>query len=228
MALAESRGGSERVARRAVDICRNMNIAPWVALAVAEGLVPLKDAAVLDRAARCKELQSAVMDQRKALGELRRQRPYASYLLAADLVDALGADGLGMPSATEIAEGLLAAERQMGEDGSVLSLRGRPFPEYVAAARRIREIMARTGCELGMAIEVATGRCDESFARQYAEQKKRLADEESQRRTRRQAMAERYREYARLRRPVRGSPASPAGDRRRAFSRQGGGDPSAS
>jgi len=184
-ALAESRGDAEHIAHRAADICRKMNLAPWVALAVAERLVPLKDAAILDMAARCKELQAAVLDQRKTLDELRSQRPYAAYLLAADLVESLGAEGPGLPSAMEIAEGLLGAERQTGEDGSVLPLRNKALAEYVAAARRIREVMRRNGCELGLAIEVETGRCDEAFVRQYIEQKRRLAQIESMPRTRR-------------------------------------------
>lgn len=184
MALAQSRGDAEPVWRRAAHICQEMNIAPWVALAVAERLIPLKEAALLDRAARCKELQPAILDERKTIDELRAHRPYAPYLLAADLVDALAGEGLTMPAATEIAESLLSTEAPIAEDGHVLPIRRKPLADYAAQARRIVEVMRRTGCPLSMAIDVGFGRTDEGFAGRYAEQKRRLENDEAQRRAR--------------------------------------------
>lgn len=184
MALAQSRGDADRIWRRAVTICQEMNIAPWVALAVAEGLIPLKQAVVFDRAARCKDLQAAVLDARKSIDELRAHRPYAPYLLAADLVEALASEGLTMPPAMEIAEALLSVEAPIAPDGCVLPLRQRPLSEYVRVARRIGELVRKTGCPLSMAIDVGTGRADETFVARYVEQKRRLQSDAEQRRNR--------------------------------------------
>ena len=175
--LAGRRGDPEPVWRRAADICRNLNLAPWIALGVAERLISLQDAALLDRAARCKELQAAVLDQRKSLADLRTALPYAPYLLAAELVDRLGRATWRLPEALEVARALLLRERQMNDDGTRKPVRQRSFEDYAAAAERIRTLMERERCDLPTAINVETGMLDPKMLREYT-RRKRSADSE--------------------------------------------------
>ena len=114
MDLARRRGDTERVGQRAADICRQFNLAPWIALGVAERRIPLPEAALIDRASRCKQLQSAVLDQGKSLAELRRALPYAPYLLAAELVERLGHQNWTINDALAVARALLSREREIG------------------------------------------------------------------------------------------------------------------
>jgi hypothetical protein len=176
--LADRRGDSEAVWRRAVDITRQFNIAPWIALGVAERIVALKDAPVLDRAARCGELQAAVLDKRKTLDELKTSMPYAAYLLAVELVDLLGRENWELRKVTAVSEGLLNEERKLDEQGLPLPVRTRPLADYAAAVRRVRRLVERTGCSLAMAIDVETGRLTEAFVEQYVRQRRKLVREE--------------------------------------------------
>ena len=156
--LAERRGCSPAVRQRATGLCRQFGFAPWVALAVAEGLVPLPDAAALDRAAKCKELQNAVLYDRRPLAELRRTMPFAPYFIAADLL-AAGLPGLQrMSDALLIAGGLLAPPPGVPAllPGHRVDLR--PPAEYATAARRITALARNQGLPLMDALDVETGR----------------------------------------------------------------------
>jgi hypothetical protein len=167
IALAERRGDAEPVWRRAAVLCRTLNIAPWIALGVAERRLTLADAAVLDRAARCKQLQEAVLDKQMTLDELRTAMPYAPYLLAAELVEPLGAAGGRLPELVEIARALLSREPQPSEDGTRRPIRQRPLADYVAAAGRIRALQRTERCDLKLAIECETGLIGLDLLRQH-------------------------------------------------------------
>jgi hypothetical protein len=176
--LARSRGDADAVWRRAVEITRQLNIAPWIALGVAERIIALKDAPVLDRAARCGELQAAVMDKRKGLAELRIAMPYAAYLLAVELVDRLGREDWELRKVTAAAEGLLNEEKKLDGNGVPLPVRTKSVEEYAVAVKRIRRLVERTGCSLAMAVEVEVGRLTEAYVEQYVRQRRRLVQEE--------------------------------------------------
>ena len=170
--LARERGDSDGVWQRAVEITRRLNVAPWIGLAVAERRVTLVEAAQLERAARCQLLQAAVLDKHKTLVELQTAFPYAPYFLAADLADAIAERGWTSREAVGIAEALLALEKQLDADGGKpLPVRRRPLAEYVAAARRMRSLMAETGCEAAMAADVEQGKSDAAFVRAYMRQR---------------------------------------------------------
>jgi hypothetical protein len=176
--LARSRGDTDAVWWRAVDITRQLNIAPWIALGVAERIITLKDAPILDRAARCGELQAAVLDKRKTLEELKTSMPYAAYLLAVELVDLLGREDWELRKVTAVAEALLGEEKKLDEQGLPLPVRTKPLEEYAAAVRRVRRLVERTGCALTMALDVETGRLTEAYVEQYVRQRRRLVQEE--------------------------------------------------
>jgi hypothetical protein len=176
--LARRRGDGDAVWQRAVALTRELNIAPWLALAVAERLVSLQDARILDRAGKCEELQAAVLDQRKPLSELRTTLPYAPYLLAVDLVERLGRADWELRKVTSVAEGLLNQEKRVGEEGSLLPVRTRSLDDYVAAVKRVRRLVEVTGCNLRMALDVEAGRLTEDYVQQYTRQRRRLVREE--------------------------------------------------
>jgi hypothetical protein len=176
IALAESRGDAERVWRRAVDICRTLNIAPWIALGVAERLIPLDQATPLDRAARCKDLQRAVLDKRLALDALKTTLPYAIHLLAAELLEHLGRDGWSAPDALMLARTLLMQERRPAEAGGWMPVRQRPFADYLAAGQRARRLMLQHGCTLDAALDVETGLLDVKMLAARSK-RQRLADQ---------------------------------------------------
>lgn len=168
-ALAERRSSPPAARQRAIGLCRQFGFAPWVALAVAEGLVTLPEAAALDRAAKCKELQNAVLYDRRTVEELRRTLPYAPYFIAADLL-AAGLPGLQrMSDALVIARGLLAPPTPA--PAMILpghQVRLRPAADYAGAARRILALAHNQGLPLIDALEVETGRLPLAVAQRRA------------------------------------------------------------
>lgn len=177
-ALAKERGDSEAVQSRAVALSLQLNLSPWLALAVAERLVTLEEARILDRVGRCRELQSAVLDKHRSLAELRTLLPYAAHFLAVELADAQPGRFKDARPLIRILEGVLATE--LKTDGEALSLRvrNRPVGEYAAAVDRIMGIMRRTRCEVAMALDVDAARMTEAYAAGYMRQKKDLEMEE--------------------------------------------------
>jgi hypothetical protein len=171
--LAERRGDPPGVAARAAGICRQLRVSPWIGLGIAEHLISLDDAAVLDRAARCKHLEHAVLDQRRSLDELRKALPFAPYLLAADLVEHLHARGLGYADALEISRGLLARERPVDADGMPTPVRGQPLATYAASAEGILRLREQEGLDLRTAIEVVCEGLDPRLARRLMGLKRR-------------------------------------------------------
>lgn len=178
--LSRERGNSEAVALRALDLARQLNVAPWIALAVAERLITLKEAQVLDRAGRCKELQAAILDRRRPLAELRTRLPYASHFLAVELMDAQPARKWDMRVLTRILDGVLGSEVRTDEERMSMRVGTLPLEDYRAAVERVSGIMKRTRCDVGMALDVAAGRVDESFAADYVQRKRALEKEERQ------------------------------------------------
>lgn len=176
--LARNRGDGEAVWRRAVALTRELNLAPWVGLAVAEGLISLEDASLLDRAARCADLQAAVLDKRKGVNELRHSMPYAPYLLAVELVDLLGRANWDLRKVTAVTKGLLGQKLPAGAGGTQGPVRTKSLEEYAAAVKRVRALVERTGCTLRMALDVEAGLLSESYVRQYLQQRRRLVQEE--------------------------------------------------
>lgn len=176
--LAASRGNSASVGRRAVELTRQFNISPWIALAIAERLITLEEARVLDRVGRCKELQSAILDKQRPLDELKTLLPYAAHFLAADLADAYPARHWDSRLLIRILEGILGAERAANGDEVSLRVRTRSLPEYEAVVEHILAIMKRTRCDASMALDVDAGRITEQFALDYMRQKRVLEMEE--------------------------------------------------
>jgi hypothetical protein len=181
--LARSRGDGDAVWRRAVDITRELNIAPWIALAVAERLVALKEAPLLDQAARCVELQSAILEKRKRIGELKTTLPYAPYLLAVELVALLGKNDWELRKVTNVVKSMLNREQKQDERGAPMPVRTRSLDEYVAAVRRVRRLVEETGCSLAMALDVDAGNLSEDYVHQYVRQRRKLVRDELRERT---------------------------------------------
>lgn len=179
-ALSRERGNTEAVALRGLVLARQLNVAPWIALAVAERLITLKEAQQLDRAGRCKELQSAILDKRCTVSELKTLLPYASHFLAADLMEAQPARKWDVRAVIRILDGVLGSEVRTGEEGMSRRVRTRPLEDYGAAVERVLGIMKRTRCDVGMALDVAAGRVDETFASGYISRKRALEREERQ------------------------------------------------
>ena len=178
-ALAKSRGDSEAVARRAVALTRQLNLAPWIALAIAEGAVSLTEARVLDRVGRCKALQAAILDKRRSLEELRVTLPYAAHFLAADVREARSDRKWDERVLIRILEGVLGRETKVGEEEEVsLRVRVKPLDEYVQDVERVLAIMERTHCDIDLALDVEAGRVVETFAADYVRQKRALEAEE--------------------------------------------------
>lgn len=178
LGLAKQRGNSDAVGQRAVQLSRQLNISPWIALAVAERLISLKEAHLFDRVGRCRELQAAVLDKRRPVSELRVTLPYAAHFLAVDLMDARPGSAWDVRVVTRILAGILGAEKKIGEDELSLQVRSRPIAEYAAAVERVLAIMRRTRCDVGMALDVEAGHTPEQFASDYMHQKRTLEIEE--------------------------------------------------
>lgn len=176
--LARGRGDSEALAARAVLLCRQLNVSPWIALAVVERRVSLKEARLLDRVGQCKELQPAILDKHRSLDELKVLLPYAAYFLAADLQEACPARKWDSRLLVRILEGVLGDERQTGGESVSLRVRGRSLAEYESAVESVLAIMKRARCDAGMALDVRAGRVSEQFALDYGRQRRTLELEE--------------------------------------------------
>lgn len=157
--------------QRAVAITRQLNVAPWIGLAVAERRITLAEASQCDRAARCQALQAAILDKGLPLPELRACFPYAPYFLAPDLAEAINDPRWDGRDALPVAEALLAIEKQLDAEGRPLPVRRRSMDEYVKAAQRMRALMKQTGCDAAMAAEVEQGKTDAAFVAAYMRQR---------------------------------------------------------
>jgi len=176
--LAQGRGDSRAVAMRAVHLSRQLNISPWIALGIAERLITLKEARLLDRVGRCRELQAAILDKHRTLDELRFMMPYAAHFLATELLEAYPARKWDGRLLVRILEGVLGAEKKIGEEDISFRVRSCSLEEYAAAVERIMGIMQRTRCDAGMALDVDAGRVTEVFAADLMRQKRNLEIEE--------------------------------------------------
>jgi hypothetical protein len=176
--LAEQRGDDGSVVRRAVSLCRELNLAPWIALAVAERLITLKEARIVDRASRCRELQEAVLEKRLPLADLMQRLPYAAHFLAADLMDHVRQPEWDVRRVTAILERVLGSERKFGGAEVSVKVRHRSVGEYAEVVRRILGIMERTHCDVAMGVDVELGRLTEDYVTGYVRQKRRLEREE--------------------------------------------------
>lgn len=178
--LARRRGDGEAVATRAIQLSRQLNISPWIALGIAERLISLKEARILDQVGRCKELQAAILDKRRSVTELREMMPYAAHFLAVDLAAYMKKEAGDMRVVIRILESVLNAERKTDEGDLSMRVRTRPIEDYAAIVRKILGIMRRTRCEVRMALEVEAGLATEQFAADHIRQRRRLAMEEYQ------------------------------------------------
>lgn len=180
VALARSREDSEAVAQRAIQLSRQLNLSPWIALGIAERLISLKDAKILDRVGRCKELQCAILDKHRSIPELRAMMPYAAHFLAVEVMELMKGEAGDIRVVIRILESILNAERKTDEDNLSLQVRLCPIEVYVAKVCKIVGIMRRTRCEVRMAQEVEAGHVTEQFAADHIRQRRRLAMEEYQ------------------------------------------------
>ncbi|MEI6563504.1 MAG: hypothetical protein WCO42_04255 [bacterium] len=178
--LARCRGDSEAISKRAVELSRQLNISPWIALGIAERLISLKDARMLDRVGRCKELQCAILDKRRSMDELRVMMPYAVHFLAVELMDVLGNEARDVRVVIRILNAVLSAECKRGDDETSFRVRTRPIGDYAAIVRNILGIMRRTRCDVRMAQDIDAGHLTEQFAIDHVRQRRRLAMEEHQ------------------------------------------------
>lgn len=176
--LARERGDSDAVANRAVQLSRQLNISPWIALAVAERLISLQEAQIYDRVGRCRELQAAVLDKGRPMEELRVTMPYAPHFLAMELMDQRPSSSWDVRVVVRILAGVLGAEQRLSGDEPSLKVRTRPIAEYAAAVERVMAIMRRTRCDVNMALDVEAGRTTEQFAGEFMQQKRALEAEE--------------------------------------------------
>lgn len=176
--LAQGRGDAVAVGQRAVALARDLNIAPWIALAVAERILPLKEVQLIDRAARCKEMQAAVLDKKMSVAQMKVAMPYAPYLLAAELMPTLPGGLWTLRELTEVLKAILRAEHGRDEKGESLPVRMKTTSEYAAMVNRMMALMKETGCGRPMALDMVMGRMTESFVRDYAAHR-RLLERES-------------------------------------------------
>ncbi len=176
--LARSRGDSEAVAARAIQLSRQLNVAPWIALGIAERLISLEDARILDQVGRCKELQAAILDKRRTLAELRVMMPYAAHFLAVEVKASLKHEAGEIRVLIRILESILNAERNTDVETLSLKVRSQPLESYAAKVRNILGIMRRTRCDVRMAQDVEAGHVSEQFAADHKKQRRRLAMEE--------------------------------------------------
>jgi len=178
--LADCRGDGEVVALRAIQLSRQLNIAPWIALGIAERRVTMKEARILDQVGRCKELQVAVLDKHRTLDELRVTMPYAAHFLAVELMELMGRKAGDMRVVLRILEFVLNEERKREGEELSMRVRTRPNNDYIDKVSKILGIMRRTRCDVRMALEVEAGHATEQFAADHIKQRRRLAMEEYQ------------------------------------------------
>ena len=177
-ALARSRGDTGAVADRAIQLSRQLNVAPWIALGIAERLISLKDARILDQVGRCKELQPAILDKRRTLAELRVMMPYAAHFLAVELKELMKNEAGDLRVVIRILESILNAERNTDVEALSMKVRNLPLEEYAVKVGKILGIMRRTRCDVRMAQDVEAGHVPEQFAADHIKQRRRLAREE--------------------------------------------------
>lgn len=163
--LAEKRGDAPGLVKRAAALSRSLKISPWIALAVVEGLVNLKEAAILDGAAKCPTLRDAVLDRRALIADLKCALPYAAYFLARDLLSISGSPVKRMSDALLVAQGLLENEKTFREDGTLAPVRLFPTAEYMVALRRIFTLKQRERFDLETAMEIELGQLSLDLAR---------------------------------------------------------------
>jgi len=156
--LARARGDPPSALKRAEQLCRQLGLAPWIALGVAVGRIRLADAAILDRAVKCKELQGAVLDQGLPLAELRTRMPFAPYFLAGDLLAA------GIPGLRRMSDALAVAKSLLNRELPPITRRAtnqtvcrQPLEIYCAETKIILAMAATHGLDLASALEVAAG-----------------------------------------------------------------------
>ncbi|MEI8140217.1 MAG: hypothetical protein WCI03_10160 [bacterium] len=178
--LARSRGDGEAVATRAIQLSRQLSLSPWIALGIAERLISMKDARILDQVGRCKELQTAILDKHRTIEELRVMMPYAAHFLAVELMEVLKHESGDIRVVIRILESVLNAERNSDDESLTMLVRTRTNNEYAAIVRKILGIIRRTRCDVRMALEVDAGHVTEQFAADHIRQRRRLAMEEYQ------------------------------------------------
>ncbi len=137
--LAAARHDALAVVRRAEDLVRQLKLSPWIALGVAERLIPLADAEGLDRAARCKQLRDAVLVERRPLAELRVRFPWAPFMLASDLWPRMRTAGWTMHDLTDACRSMLRSEVTSREDGSPSPMRVKSLDEYQALLGQVQQ-----------------------------------------------------------------------------------------
>ncbi len=137
--LAAARHDGLAVVRRAEELVRQLKLSPWIALGVAERLIPLADAEGLDRAARCKQLRDAVLVERRPLSELRVRFPWAPYMLASDLWPRMRTAGWTMHDLTEACRTMLRSEVTSLEDGSPSPMRVKTLDQYQALLGQVQQ-----------------------------------------------------------------------------------------
>ena len=176
--LARRRGDTDAVGGRAVVLSRQLNLSPWIALGIAERLITMEQARELNRVGRCKELQAAILDKRRTLEEVRSLMPYAAHFLAVELLETRKKDGWNDRVVIRILEAILGAEKKTGDDEISFRVRNRSLDGYSGIVERVMAIMKRTRCDVGMALDVDSGRMTEQFASDYMRQKRTLELEE--------------------------------------------------
>jgi len=178
--LAQSRGNGEAVVKRAIQLSRQLNISPWIALGIAERLISLKDARILDQVGRCKELQSAILDKHRSIEELRVMMPYAAHFLAVEVMAEMSKEAGDVRVVIRILESILSAERKTDDAEPSMRVRVRALADYVAIVRKVQGIIRRVRCNVQMALEVEAGHVTEQFASDHVRHRRRLAMEEYQ------------------------------------------------
>lgn len=137
--LAAARNDAPAIVQRAEELVRQLKLSLWIALGVAERLIPLADAEGLDRAARCKQLRDAVLVERRPLSELRVHFPWAPYMLASDLWPRVRAAGWTMHDLTDACRSMLRSEVTSREDGSPTPMRVKSLDEYQRLLGQIQQ-----------------------------------------------------------------------------------------
>ena len=137
--LAAARNDAPAIVHRAEELVRRLKLSPWIALGVAERLIPLADAEGLDRAARCKQLRDAVLVERRPLSDLRVHFPWAPYMLASDLWPRMRTTGWTMHDLTEACRSMLRSEVTSREDGSPTPMRVKTLDEYQVLLGQVQQ-----------------------------------------------------------------------------------------
>jgi hypothetical protein len=94
--------------------------------------------------------------------------PYASYLLAAEVMPELPDGVLTQRELTEIFKAVLRGERCLNPEGEALPVRTKPTADYLGLVKKMLVLMKETRCGLPMALDTVLGRLTEGFVREYA------------------------------------------------------------